>query len=98
MNQQPWLFSNNQLTLYCHVQPGARQNQLAGLYDKRVKIQLKTPPVDGKANKALIAFVAKICGIPKSSITIKHGLSNRRKTLLIDNIPEIPPVFLNISN
>ena len=90
MNQHPWVFTNNQLTLFCHIQPGAKQNQLTGLYDNCLKIQLKTPPVDGKANKALIDFLASLCGIAKSKISIKRGLSSRRKTIVIQNILEIP--------
>jgi uncharacterized protein (TIGR00251 family) len=90
MNPQPWVLNNHQLTLYCHVQPGAKRTQITGLHDNCIKIQLKSPPVDGKANKALIQYLADICGCAKSSIIIKRGLSSRRKTLIIDNIDFIP--------
>ncbi len=98
MNQQPWVLENNQLTLYCHVQPGARQNQLSGLYDNCLKVQLKTPPIEGKANKALISYLAKLWGIPKSKISIKRGLSSRRKTLLITDLAEIPSDLSKLSS
>ncbi len=98
MNPQPWVLTKKQLTLFCHVQPGAKQNQLIGLYDKRLKIQLKTPPVDGKANKALIILLSEICQVSKSQITIKHGLTSRRKTIVIEDISKIPITISNLYN
>ena len=97
MNQQPWVFSDNQLTIFCHIQPGAKQNQLTGLYDNCLKIQLKSPPVDGKANKALIGFLASLCSTTKSQISIKRGLTGRRKTILIQGLQEIPAKISQLS-
>ncbi len=90
MNRQPWALTNNLLTLYCHIQPGAKQNQLIGLYDHCLKIQLKTPPVEGKANRALIDYLANLCGVRKSQVSIKRGLTSRKKTIVITDIYEIP--------
>ena len=97
MNRQPWVLADNQLTLYCHVQPGAKHNQLTGLYDNCLKVQLKSPPVDGKANKALIVFLAKICHVPKSKVIINKGLSSRRKTIIIHDLNEIPVEIFQLS-
>jgi len=74
MNRQPWVLSDNQLTLFCHVQPGAKYNKLSGLYDNCLKIQLKAAPVEGKANKALIDYLSITCDVSKSQVTIKRGL------------------------
>lgn len=90
MKQQPWLLSNNQLILSCHVHPGAKQTRLAGLHDHRLKIQLKSPPVDGKANKMLIDYLAKMCARPRSDVTIQRGESSRFKTIQINGIQQIP--------
>lgn len=65
------------IVVYC--QPGAKQTQLVGLHDGKPKIQLKAPPVDGAANKALIAFLADLCKVPKSAVTIELGTSGRTK-------------------
>ncbi len=94
----PWQLKGDQLTLHCHVQPGARQNKLAGLYDNCLKIQLQSPPVDGKANQALIAFLAKQFSVPKSSITLKSGHSSRRKTLLIQPVSELPAAITQLQS
>lgn len=65
------------IVVYC--QPGARQTQCVGLHDGKPKIQLKAPPVDGAANKALIGFLSDVLGVPKSTITIELGASGRTK-------------------
>lgn len=93
MHQKPFVLSNNQLTLYCHVQPGAKQSQLAGLYDHCLKVQLKAVPVEGKANKALINFLAEVLKCSRSNISIKSGFNQRRKTLIIEHIDTMPPVL-----
>ena len=97
MNQNPWALTNGQLTLYCHVQPGAKQSQLVGLYNQRLKIQLKATPVDGKANQALTAYLAKLFNCPRSAISLKNGTNQRRKTLLIEGIDELPEVLKNLN-
>ena len=70
------------LLLHVHVQPNARRTELAGLHGNRLKIRLAAPPVDGKANKALLAFLTKIW-TPKSDITLLRGQTTRQKTLKI---------------
>ncbi|NLB99832.1 MAG: YggU family protein, partial [Pseudomonas formosensis] len=47
------------LLLDCHLQPGARSIGFAGQHGERLKIRISAPPVDGKANEMLLAFLAK---------------------------------------
>jgi len=68
------------------IQPKSSRNEIVGMHGGFLKIKLTAPPVDGKANAALIAFLAKKLGISKSSITIIRGETSRRKTLSIDGI------------
>ncbi|MEI7430238.1 MAG: DUF167 domain-containing protein [Betaproteobacteria bacterium] len=70
-------------TLALHIQPGAKKTEVAGLYGDALKIRLAAPPVDGKANAALIDFVAQRLGVAKSAVSLKSGLSSRRKVLEI---------------
>lgn len=70
------------IVLYC--QPGAKQTQLVGTHDGKPKIQLKAPPVDGEANKALVVFLAQRCGVPKSAISIEMGTSSRTKRVAVE--------------
>jgi len=69
-----------------HVQPGAKRSEFAGRHGERVKIRLAAPPVDGRANEALIEFLAAHYGVPKRSVTIASGLRSRRKRVVIDGL------------
>jgi uncharacterized protein YggU (UPF0235/DUF167 family) len=51
-----------------------------------LKLRLTTPPVDGKANKAVIAYLAKLCHLPKSAFTLKSGHQSRSKSIVITGI------------
>lgn len=70
-------------TLAVRVRPGARKNDVAGLHAGAVKISLTAPPVDGRANEALIEFVAELVGLPRARIAILTGASSRMKLLRI---------------
>ncbi len=80
--------NNGSLLLSLYVQPRASRNELAGVHGDALKLRLTTPPVDGKANKAVIAFFAKLLKIPKSAIVIKSGLQSRSKKILLSDIDE----------
>jgi uncharacterized protein len=70
-------------TLTLRVHPGARKNGVTGVHADAVKIALTAPPVDGKANEALIAFLAEALRLPRARIAIVAGLAGRAKTLRI---------------
>lgn len=74
----------NLLQLSVHVQPGAKSTSCAGIHGDALKIRLAAPPVDGKANQALISWLAKILNCPQKAIELIRGQTNRRKTLNID--------------
>ena len=86
----PWLTEagDGGLILSLHVQPGAKRTGFAGLYGEAVKLRLAAPPVDGKANAALCAFLAEICGAPKSDIQLLSGETSRTKRIRIAPAPE----------
>nr|WP_320010645.1 DUF167 domain-containing protein [uncultured Desulfobulbus sp.] len=74
------------IALRLHVQPRASSNGIAGLQGDLLKLRLTTPPVDGKANKAVIAFLAKLLKLPKSAVTLKSGHQSRNKTVIIEGV------------
>ncbi len=76
------------LLLALYVQPRSSRNEIAGLHGDALKLRLTTPPVDGKANRAVISFLAKLLKIPKSAILIKSGLRSRSKKLLLSGLDE----------
>ena len=76
------------LLLRLLVQPRASKNELAGLHNDALKLRLTTPPVEGRANQAVIAFLAKRLHLPKSALTIKSGQQSREKQVLISGCSE----------
>ena len=76
-----------QTTLTLHIQPGAKKTEVAGVHGDALKIRLAAPPVDGKANAALIAFVADRLGLVKSAVSLKSGQTSRRKVLEVAGAP-----------
>ena len=71
------------LMLNVRVQPKASRNAIQGVYGEALKISLTAPPVEGAANKACIAFLAKKLGLAKSALEILSGQTSRNKRLLI---------------
>ena len=71
------------LVLSVRVQPKASTNAVRGVHGDALKIALTAPPVEGAANKACIAFVAKKLGLSKSAVEIVSGRTSRNKRLLI---------------
>lgn len=67
------------------IKANAHKDEIAGLYQGRIKIKVKQIPQKGKANKGLIEFLAERLNIPKKSIEIVSGLSSSFKTLEIQN-------------
>ena len=65
----------------CRVQPRASKQGIRGMHGPAVKISLNTPPVDGKANAALCAFLADLLDLSKSSVTLHSGQTSRDKVV-----------------
>jgi uncharacterized protein len=74
------------VTLELYVQPGARKSEFAGEHGGRTKIRLAAPPVEGRANEALIEFLARHYGVPRRSVRITAGLKSRLKRVTIEGI------------
>lgn len=73
-----------------HAQPGASRTSVDGLHGDAVKLRVKAPPVEGKANAAIITFVAETLGVARRVVEITAGASSRRKRLLV-RAPEADP-------
>ena len=69
--------------LSVRVHPGARKNGVTGIHADALRIGLTAPPVGGKANEALIAFLAEALRLPRARITIVAGLTSRAKIIRI---------------
>jgi uncharacterized protein (TIGR00251 family) len=78
-----WRRDGRDLVLEVRVQPRASRSELAGLHGDRVRVRLQAPPVDGRANAALVEFLAEAFGVPRARVTIEHGLAGRDKRVRI---------------
>jgi len=81
-----WLYGDgHDVLLQLHIQPGAKKTALAGLHGEALKIRLAAPPVDGKANEALLSFLASCLQLPKARITLVSGHSSRSKRVRLSD-------------
>ncbi len=79
---------DGRLLLRIYVQPRASRNKFVGIYGDAMKLSITAPPVDGKANAAVISFLASFLKLKKKNIEIRSGLQSRNKTILIDGLSE----------
>ncbi|MTI13519.1 DUF167 family protein, partial [Sansalvadorimonas verongulae] len=82
------------LILSCHLQPRASRDEFSGLHGESLKVRIKAPPVEGKANAYLVKFIARQFGVSKRDVTIISGELSREKRLRIAT-PDILPESLN---
>jgi uncharacterized protein len=72
------------LWLAVSVSPNARRTAADGLHDGALRIRLAAPPVDGKANDMLVAWVAEQLALPRRAVSLVRGQTARRKSVQID--------------
>jgi uncharacterized protein (TIGR00251 family) len=78
--------ADGNVTFAVRVQPGAKREGVVGLYGDAVKIALTAPAVDGKANEALVRYLADLLNVPRLSIEIAAGHTSRSKVIRIAGI------------
>jgi uncharacterized protein (TIGR00251 family) len=78
------------VTLAVRAQPGAKKTAITGVYGEGASAQLKiavhAPPLEGRANQALIAFLAETLGVPKNAVELKSGDLSRSKVFLLRGV------------
>ncbi|MFC3532547.1 DUF167 domain-containing protein [Vogesella facilis] len=72
--------------LTLHVQPGARKSELAGEHGDALKIRLAAPPVEGKANAALLQWLADYLAVPRRAVSLLSGERNRHKIVAVSGV------------
>jgi uncharacterized protein len=75
-------------TLSIHVVPNAKIDKIVGEHGGAIKIKLRAPPVEGKANAALISFLADRLNIPAQTVVLLRGQKSRDKLVRIDGLSE----------
>ncbi len=77
---------NKKIVLTVYVQPRASRTRIAGMHGNAIKICVTAPPVENKANGAVVRFFADLFGVPKSAVSIKSGGHGRNKKVLIEDL------------
>lgn len=83
----PWLRPDgDDVILQLHIQPGAKKTEVVGTHGAALKIRLAAPPVDGKANAALLAFVAQKVGAGRTAVELVSGQTSRSKRVRVAGV------------
>ena len=90
-----YLWQGDVLILNLHVQPKASKDEWSGYYGEQLKLRIKAPPVDGKANAHLLKFISDEFGVSKSACKLLSGESGRDKRISI-TAPSKFPTCLNL--
>ena len=86
------------MKLALKVTPGAKRNEVLGWEDdypqigRVLKLKIAAPPVEGKANKEIVLFLAKTLGLPKSAVELVHGTSGRIKLAELPDGTDLSPL------
>jgi len=75
-------------TLHLHVAPNAKIDKVVGAHGDAIKIKLRAPAVEGKANRALMGFLAEKLRIPERAISLERGEKSRAKVIRIEQLDE----------
>ncbi|MCL2020729.1 MAG: DUF167 domain-containing protein [Betaproteobacteria bacterium] len=86
--REDWLTTDREGAVYLalHVHPGAKRNELVGLHGNALKVRLAAPPVDGRANEALLQCLANWLSLPQSALILKSGQTSRRKVVRVQGL------------
>lgn len=82
------------LSLTLHVQPGAKRTDISGLHGEALKIRLAAPPIEGRANEALLRFIADTFGVPLRQVELKQGGQSRHKVVMVTGSKVAPESLL----
>ncbi len=74
---------DGKILIRLHVQPKASKSRIVGFHDGCLKIAVAAPPVDGKANKAVVGFLADIFGVSARDVVVKSGAQSRKKRVVV---------------
>ena len=74
------------LTLRVVVHPGAGRSSVVGQHGDALKVKVAAPPVDGRANQAVIELVAEVLGVPEAKVSMVSGQASRSKRLRIEGV------------
>ncbi len=84
-----WLIwrGNDQWLVHLAIRSGAKETRAEGEFDGRLKLFVKAPPIEGRANQTIVQSIASAVGVPKSRVNLVSGLKSKQKSVVIE-LPE----------
>ncbi len=92
-----WRRDGADIVLQVLVQPRASREAFGAVVGDRIKVSLTAPPVEGAANEALRAFLAKQFRVPRNRVELESGESGRRKRVRIRSVAMLPPTLAQLN-
>jgi uncharacterized protein (TIGR00251 family) len=89
---------NDTVIINIYLQPGAKYTKIIGFYGDALKIRLASPPIDGRANHALLNFVAQLFDVSRCQVILIKGGKSRHKKVSITSSKIEPYLLLNMMN
>lgn len=80
------LLTDKRVLLSLHVQPKASKSRIVGLHDGCLKLAVASPPVEGKANREVVKFLATLLGVSGRDILLKSGAQSRKKRVIVSSL------------
>ncbi len=90
------MVAREDIILDVRIQPRASKDEIVGFHGNRLKIRITAPPVDGRANQHLIAYLASVFKVPRRDIVLLAGETGREKRIKVIS-PSVMPVWLQSS-
>lgn len=87
-------WDNADLILQVKIQPGASRSEFAGLHGESLKLRIRAPAIEGRANDELVAFVSYSFGTSKNRVSIERGGLGRMKSLRIQAPGQLPEALV----
>lgn len=87
--------NGDELTLTLHIQPGAKRSEVAGLHGEALKIRLAAPPIEGRANEALLKFIAGLFDVSVRQVELRQGGQSRHKVVAVSGSKVAPESLLS---
>lgn len=85
-----YAWEGDDLLLDVQVQPRASRDHIAGPHGDRLRVRITAPPIEGKANEHLMAFIAKQCSVAKRDVALVSGATGRRKRVRVRAPRQLP--------
>lgn len=87
---------NDKVSLRILLQPGAKKNEIVGIHDNYLKVKIKAPAQEGKANAALIKFLASEFDVTSHDVILVKGKQSRYKQVTVCNVSKPPSWLLEL--